>query len=137
MGAVREKDQADFDLERFIEMFDEAINSKDERVVNALRSLMMIVTLTRSESRDSGLHDRNAGPLRRVFEDMNHLNRRLHDIEDTIRRMQRPAMEEREYKWNDYEKYTMKAASQVAAQVDQTVLAQLRASGINKVKGLK
>ncbi len=134
MGAVREKDQADFDLERFIDMFDEAINSKDERVVNALRSLMMIVTLTRSESRDSGLHDRNAGPLRRVFEDMNHLNRRLHDIEDTIRRMQRSPLEEREYTWTDY---SMKTASQVAAQVDQTVLAQLRASGINKVKGLK
>lgn len=134
MGAVREKDQADFDLERFIEMFDEAINSKDERVVNALRSLMMIVTLTRSESRDSGLHDRNAGPLRRVFEDMNHLNRRLHDIEDTIRRMQRSPLEEREYTWTDY---SMKTASQVAAQVDQTVLAQMRASGINKVSGLK
>ena len=134
MGAVREKDQADFDLERFIDMFDEAINSKDERVVNALRSLMMIVTLTRSESRDSGLHDRNAGPLRRVFEDMNHLNRRLHDIEDTIRRMQRSPLEEREYTWTDY---SMKTASQVAAQVDQTVLAQMRASGINKIKGLK
>ncbi len=134
MGAVREKDQADFDLERFIDMFDEAINSKDERVVNALRSLMMIVTLTRSESRDSGLHDRNAGPLRRVFEDMNHLNRRLHDIEDTIRRMQRSPLEEREYTWTDY---SMKTASQVAAQVDQTVLAQMRASGINKVSGLK
>ena len=47
MSAAREKDQADFDLERFIDMFDEAVNSRDPRVVNALRSLMMIVTLTR------------------------------------------------------------------------------------------
>jgi len=30
MGAAREPDRADFDLERFIEMFDEALTSKDE-----------------------------------------------------------------------------------------------------------
>lgn len=138
MGAVREKDQADFDLERFVDLFDEAMTSQDPRVMKTLRDLMMIVALTRPESRDSGLHDRNAGPLRRVFEDMNHLNRRLHDIEDTIRRMQRTPLEEREYTWTDYEKYSMKAASQViAAQVDQDVLTQMRAAGINKVKGLK
>ena len=48
MAAGREKDQADFDLERFIEMFDEALTSNDERVINALRSLMMMVILTKS-----------------------------------------------------------------------------------------
>mgnify|MGYP006284586955 CR=1 FL=1 len=132
MGAAREKDQADFDLERFIDMFDEAINSKDERVVNALRSLMMMVILTKSESRNP-MADRNSGPLRRIYEDLNHLNRRLHDIEDTIRRMQRSPLEEREYQWTDYKKYNMESASQV----DQTVLAQIRAAGINKVNGLK
>ena len=62
MSAAREKDQADFDLERFVDMFDEAMTSRDPRVMDALRGLMMMVTLTRPESRDSGLHDRNAGP---------------------------------------------------------------------------
>jgi hypothetical protein len=41
----REKDQADFDLDRFIDMFDEALTSKDDRVVNALRQLMMMVII--------------------------------------------------------------------------------------------
>lgn len=136
MGAAREKDQADFDLERFIDMFDEAINSKDERVVNALRSLMMMVILTKSESRNP-MADRNSGPLRRIYEDLNHLNRRLHDIEDSIHRMQRPAVEEREYRWTDMDKYSLKAASQTAHQVDQTVLAQIKAAGINRANGLK
>ena len=34
-GAAREKDQADFDLERFIEMFDEALTSRDEQIGRA------------------------------------------------------------------------------------------------------
>ncbi len=82
MGATREKDQADFDLERFIEMFEEVLLSKDERVVNALRSLMMMVVLTRPESREAGLRDRNAGPLRRLYEDVHNLHRRIERIED-------------------------------------------------------
>jgi hypothetical protein len=132
MGAAREKDQADFDLERFMDMFDEAINSKDERVMNALRSLMMIVTLTRPESRDSGVHGRNAGPLRRLYEDVNHLNRRLHDVEDTVRRMQRPAMEQKEYSWTDHEMYSMATASKMAQQIDQDLTNTLKI----KAKGL-
>jgi hypothetical protein len=84
MGAAREKVQADFDLERFIDMFDEALTSQDERVVNALRSLMMMVILTKPEARNP-MSDRNAGPLRQMFDDMNNLNRRMHRMEDEIR----------------------------------------------------
>lgn len=125
-GAARDPDQADFDLERFIDMFDEALTSQDPRVMKTLRDLMMIVTLTRPESRDSGLRDRNAGPLRRLYEDMNHLNRRLHDVEDAVRRMQRPAMEQKEYSWTDHEMYAAKAAAQVAQQVDQDLMNTLK-----------
>lgn len=81
MGAAREKGQADFDLERFIDMFDEALTSRDERVVNALRSLMMMVILTKPESRD--LHaDKSIGPLRQVYDDLHNLNRRMHRMEE-------------------------------------------------------
>lgn len=86
MGAAREKDQADFDLDRFIEMFDEALTSQDERVINALRSLMMMVILTKSESHRSGIEDRESGPLRRLKEDINNLSRRLYDLEENLRR---------------------------------------------------
>ena len=88
-GAAREKDQADFDLERVIDMFDEAMTSRDPRVIDALRSLMMIVTLTRSETYSNPIEDKNRGPLRRLFEDMHHINRRLSDVEHKVRRMER------------------------------------------------
>ena len=81
MGAAREKDQADFDLERFIDMFDEALTSNDERVINALRSLMMMVILTKPEGRKGA----TIGPLRRVFDDQNNIIRRLERMESEMR----------------------------------------------------
>lgn len=129
MGAVREKDQADFDLERFVDMFDEAMTSQDPRVVRALRDLMMMVTLTRPESRDTGLIDRQRGPLRRLFEDIYHLNNRLNRVEEDqsqlVRQLTKP---EYNYKYDyPYEKYTMKAAAEMASQIDQDVLSKLEA----------
>ena len=133
-GGAREPDQADFDLERFIDMFDEALSSKDERVIDALRNLLMIVTLTRPEVRAT--HGRNSGPLRRLFEDMHHLNRRMYDLEDTIRRVSAPR-EEKAYKWEEQDKYSMVAAQQVAAKMDQDVINQLKIAAISKGKGLR
>lgn len=80
MGAAREKDQADFDLERFIDMFDEALTSNDERVINALRSLMMMVILTKPEGRKDAI-----GPLRQVLNDQNQIIRRLERMESEMR----------------------------------------------------
>jgi hypothetical protein len=140
MSAAREKDQADFDLERFVDMFDEALTSQDPRVVNALRSLMMMVTLTRPESRDSGLHDRNSGPLRRLYEDMNNLNRRMYDMDEKINdiRMREQSARQVGYRYEQYpnEKYTLSAAQAMAAQVDQDMLNQLKMAARTKVKGL-
>ena len=138
MSAAREKDQADFDLERFVDMFDEALTSQDPRVINALRSLMMMVTLTRPESQDSGLHDRNHGPLRRLFEDMNHLNRRLHDMEEKINEIRwRERSATAEYRYEQYpnEKYILSASQAMAAQIDQDVLNRIKPSVLNKLKG--
>jgi hypothetical protein len=132
MSAAREKDQADFDLERFVDMFDEALTSRDPRVMDALRGLMMMVTLTRPESRDSGLHDRNSGPLRRMFEDLNHLHRRVERMEEQLR--QRPTqIEPYNYPW---EKYSMQSAAAMAAKIDQDVLEKIKAEHVTKVKGL-
>lgn len=101
MGAAREMDQSDFDLERFIDMFDEALTSRDERVVNALRSLMMMVILTKPEARNP-MGDRNAGPLRRLYDDMGHINRRLHHVEETLRDMQQTNYaNQQKYTWKD------------------------------------
>lgn len=127
-GAMREKDQGDFDLERFVDMFDEAMTSQDPRVMKTLRDLMMIAALTRPESRDSGLHDRNHGPLRRLYEDVNHLSRRLNALEDELR--------QRDYAQNEQKiaskyAYTRKhlqdqidldGAKQIASQINSTLL---------------
>ena len=136
MSAAREKDQADFDLERFVDMFDEAMTSRDPRVIDALRGLMMIVTLTRPESRDSGLHDRNAGPLRRLYEDIGHLNSRLSRVEDRVReeeRTRRPAQGYDPYSY-PWEKYSMQQAAATAAKIDQDTLDKIKA--VAKIKGL-
>ena len=138
MGAAREKDQADFDLERFVDMFDEAVNSQDPRVVRALRDLMMMVTLTRPESRDAGLHNRNHGPLRRLFEDMHHLHRRLERMEDDLRSAHQRNAEiarDRHDPYNyPYEKFSMKAAAEMAAQIDQDVLSKIKAQNVAQIK---
>jgi hypothetical protein len=129
MGASREKDLADFDLERFVDMFDEAMTSQDPRVMDALRGLMMIVLLTRPEIKTE--HSRNHGPLRRLFEDMNHLNRRMHDMEDKVNNMGRSSDSAEKYAYTHYpdKKYAMTATQAMAAQIDRDVL--------NRVQGLK
>jgi len=126
MSAAREKDQADFDLERFVDMFDEALTSQDPRVMDSLRSLMMMVTLTRPEIKTE--HSRNHGPLRRLFEDMNHLNRRMHDMEE---KLSRSSNSSEKYAYTQYpnEKYVMTASQAMAAQIDRDVL--------NRAQGLK
>ena len=138
MSAAREKDQADFDLERFVDMFDEAITSQDPRVMDALRGLMMMVTLTRPESRNSGLHDRNAGPLRRLHEDMNHLHRRIERMEEQLSRAERSQRPEQIDPYNyPYEKYTMAAAQSMAQTIDQDLLNKLKTTYQVKIQGLK
>lgn len=132
MSAAREKDQADFDLERFVDMFDEALTSKDPRVMDALRGLMMMVTLTRPESRDSGLHDRNSGPLRRMYEDMNQLHRRIERVEEEVRHN----IQKNPYS-NPYEKYTLAAAQNMAQTMDQDLINRVLGSTVTTApKGL-
>ena len=125
MGAAREPDQADFDLDRFIDMFDEAMTSKDPRVIETLRSLMMIVTLTRPEAKNP-MTDRNAGPLRRLFEDMNHLHRRVSRMEEEQREIQNKSARPEMYNWDNQDKYTMAGAGKMAQQIDHDVLDQMR-----------
>ena len=76
-------------------------------------------------------HSRNNGPLRRLFEDMNHLNRRMHDMEDKVNAMSRSSDSAEKYSYTHYpdKKYAMTASQAMAAQIDQEVL--------NLVQGLK
>ena len=132
MSAARDPDQADFDLERFIDMFDVAMTSDDPRVVETLRKLMMIVALTQPEAPSGDFK----GPLRRLFEDMNHLNRRMHRMDEEIDRINRSTRQEREaYHWEDQEKYTLDAAKNLAAQIDNDVMRKLSAQTAMAING--
>lgn len=113
MSAARELDQSDFDLERFVDMFDEALTSTDPRVVETLRKLMMIVALTRPESSERWSNRR--GPLRRMMDDINNLHKRIETLEQRVMSDRGPT--------DDYFKHL--AAQNIASQVDITTMKQL------------
>ena len=77
MSAAREKDSADFDLEAFIDLFDEALTSDDPGVQKTLQHLMVIA----ARARNHAPHDRRNGPLRRMFDDQSNIIRRLDRLE--------------------------------------------------------
>jgi hypothetical protein len=133
MSAAREPDHADFDLDRFINLFDEAMTSKDPRVIETLRSLMMIVVLTRPETSEPFTNRR--GPLRRLFDDVNNLTNRIHRMEEELRDVQtrssRDRVYDRVYNWDNQDKFTMAAAAaQQAHSIDEDFLQKLNKSGV-------
>ena len=73
----REKDQADFDLEAFIDLFDEALMSDDAGVQKTLQHLMVIAALARNHAN----HSKRDGPLRRLVDDQRNIIRRLDRLE--------------------------------------------------------
>jgi len=99
MSGVREKDSADFDLDRFIRMFDEALTSQDPRVIDALRGLLMIVTLTRPEAKTAV----ERGPLRSLVNDVTNLNRRLGVVENRVLAERDQAISADKYKFGQIE----------------------------------
>jgi hypothetical protein len=125
MSAARNPDQSDFDLERFINMFDEALTSRDPRVIDALRGLMMTVTLTRSETRN--VMDTRQGPLRRLMQDMNDLHRRVIRLEENESRYGAKAAQERYEYQKAYQEYDYKLSHMPASLL----------ATVNKGQGLK
>jgi len=79
MSGAREKDQADFDLETFVDLFDTAISSDNPAVQRALKNLLMIATIVNAEDAEAGMRQ---GPLRRVIEDQKNIIRRLERVEN-------------------------------------------------------
>ena len=106
MSGVREKDSADFDLDQFVRMFDEALTSQDPRVIDALRGLLMIVALTRPEAKTSV----ERGPLRRLVNDVTNLNRRLGVVENRV-------LAERDQAISTTDKYNGTAFGQVESRL--------------------
>lgn len=84
MSTGRLKDQKDFDLEQIVRVIDQALESDDQRIKDALRALMTITVLCTAEHPDQAIK----GPLGRLQEDYNNLNRRLSSLEDDVRKIQ-------------------------------------------------
>lgn len=82
-GPSREKDAADYDLERFTEMFDQALTSNDPRIKNALRQLMMMVILTDTDDHEGQARSKH-GPLRQMQEDMRDQFRWIQRLEQEL-----------------------------------------------------
>ena len=76
--SMREKDQADFDLETFVDLFDTAMSSDNPAVQRALKNLVLISAMVNAQQDPNGLRK---GPLRRLVEDIQHLNKRLSNLE--------------------------------------------------------
>lgn len=83
--SMREKDQADFDIEKMFAYLDEALTSRDERVQSALRGLLTIIELTRPQDDGKMAVETSHGPLRQMQEDLKHMNRRLNNLADEVR----------------------------------------------------
>ena len=89
MSEARDPTQADFDLERVMDMFDTALTSRDERVQNALRQLLTIVALTSTQEDGRMAIESSYGPLRQMQEDINNLSRSLQRLREDFHIMQR------------------------------------------------
>ena len=83
-GASRVKDSGDYDLERFVDMFDQALTSDDPRVKNALRQLMMMVILTDIDNHEGQQKVKHDGPLRRMQQDMRDQFRWIQRLENDV-----------------------------------------------------
>lgn len=69
----------DIDLERFVDLFDTAMNSDNPAVQKCLKNLMLVLTLVHAETQDV-----QYGPLRKLVDDVNDLKRRLAIMESSL-----------------------------------------------------
>lgn len=81
MSTGRQKDQKDFDLEQIVKIMDQALESDDQRIKDALRALMTVTVLCTAEHPDQVLRH---GPLSRMVEDLHNMAKRLSRLEDEL-----------------------------------------------------
>lgn len=74
----RDKDQADFDLEAFADLFDTAMTSNNPAVKKAFKNLMIIAAIVDSENKNEAIV---RGPMRRLVEEHKDIVRRIQNIE--------------------------------------------------------
>lgn len=88
---------SEVDIQQLIEVIDRALTSKDERVINALRQLMMMVILTHPDS-----HDSEPGPLTEMTTEVRSLRKRMAEVEYELSRVRSGAYQ-RSYSSDKFE----------------------------------
>lgn len=76
--AMREKDQADFDLETFVDLFDTAMSSDNPAVQRALKNLVLISAIVNAQENPDSIR---RGPLRKIVDDILSIRKRLEQLE--------------------------------------------------------
>jgi hypothetical protein len=80
MSGYREKDQSDFDLETFVDLFDTAMTSDNPAVQRAFKNLLMVTAIVHAKQEGQGLQSPQ-GPLRRLVDDVRNMNYRINELE--------------------------------------------------------
>lgn len=75
---MREKDQADFDLETFVDLFDTAMSSDNPAVQRALKNLVLISAIVNAQENPDSIR---RGPLRKIVDDILSIRKRLEQLE--------------------------------------------------------
>lgn len=83
----QEKDQIDFDLDTFVELFDTAMTSTNPAVQKAFKNLMMIAALV--HAKQDGL-DYPQGPLQALVSEIRELRQRVKVLESQHNPTYRP-----------------------------------------------
>jgi hypothetical protein len=81
MSSAADRSNTDLNLDQVIDLFDTAITSKDPRVVDALRSLLVIAALTAPADPEK-LGD--IGPFRHMERQLDTMHNRVRSLEDTV-----------------------------------------------------
>lgn len=76
--AMREKDQSDFDLETFVDLFDTAMSSDNPAVQRALKNLVLISAIVNAQENPDSIR---RGPLRKMVDDILSIRKRLDQLE--------------------------------------------------------
>ena len=78
------EDSEDFDLEKFVDLFDTAMSSDNPSVKRAFRNLLMVTTIVDSESSQDW---RDKGPLRSLVDEHRYIMQRLASLEQQLQSM--------------------------------------------------
>lgn len=75
---MNDENNSDFDLEKFVDLFDTAMSSTNPAVQRAFKNLLLVSTIVDSDKTKESIV---TGPLRRLVEDVKHLSSRVQTLE--------------------------------------------------------